>query len=154
MLPLAIQIRVEAPAERRSAPRHAVGLAVSGTIRAVVENISETGLALRTNAPLAVGDRFDVELPLAGMVPARVAWTEDELVGCEFAVPIGKAAVSAARLRSPFDAPEPAATALAVAGAASPPAPRYDLAIGVMLAFAAVAAMFIAAMMTAPFSTP
>jgi hypothetical protein len=151
MLPLATQIRVDLPdTERRRAPRHEMALPVGGPTRAVIENLSETGLALLTGAPLAVGTTFDIELPLAGTVAARVAWSEDGLFGCEFLQPIAHAAVSAARLRSPFE-PQPAPEAVTVAVPAIEP--RYGLAAGVMLAFALVAAMFIAAMLTAPFAS-
>jgi hypothetical protein len=152
MLPLATQIRLEHPdSERRRAPRHAVALAVAGPSRAVIDNLSESGLALVTNAPLSVGSTFDIELPLAGTVTARVAWSEEGLFGCEFQQPIARAAVSAARLRSPF---EPQASVVEAATVAVPElAPRPVLAVAVMLAFAAVAAMFVAALLTAPFAS-
>ncbi|MEO6153946.1 MAG: PilZ domain-containing protein [Croceibacterium sp.] len=153
MLPLATRIQVDAHAtERRSTHRHAVGLAVDGPNRAIVDNLSQTGLALQTNAALSIGDTFEIELPLVGTVLATVAWAEDGQFGCELAVPISKAAVSAARLRSPFDAPK---LSVSVTGGAAAPveAPsRYGMAIGVMAAFAAVAAMFVTALLTAPFA--
>ena len=150
MLPLATQIRLELPStERRRKPRHALALEVAGPTRAIIENISETGLALRTSGALLLGDTVEVELPVAGTVTARVAWAEDELFGCEFAEPIGKGAVSAARLRSPFDAPA-ADTQEVLAWTRLEAGPHYGVAMGVMLAFLLVAAMFIAAMMTAP----
>lgn len=151
MLPLATQIRVEvSSSERRRKPRHQLALEVSGPTRAVIENISETGLALRTQGALGLGDTVEVELPLAGTVTARVAWAEDELFGCEFVEPIGRAAVSAARLRSPFDTPASAGTHEVLVWTAPDGGARYGLAMGVMLACLLVAAMFIAAMMTAP----
>jgi hypothetical protein len=152
MLPLATQIRVEVPAsERRRARRHAMALPVQGPTRAVIENLSETGLALLTSAPLAVGSTFEVELPLAGTVTARVAWSEDGLFGCEFEQPVAHAAVSAARLRSPF---EPQSDVVSPSAVAAPDAaPRPVLTAAVMLAFAVVAAMFIAALLTAPFAS-
>ena len=155
MLPLATRIQVQDDtAERRRTRRHPLGLAVEHGGRAVVENLSETGLALQTDARLAVGDSFEIELPLSGAVVAVVAWAEDGVLGCEFATPISRAAVSAARLRSPFDAPE--ASVAAAQGGASlalpQPEPRYAVAMGVMAAFTAVAAMFVAAMLTAPFA--
>ncbi|MBV9560942.1 MAG: PilZ domain-containing protein [Bradyrhizobium sp.] len=150
MLPLATQIRLELPStERRRKPRHPLALEVSGPTRAIIENISETGLALRTSAVLLLGETVELELPIAGTVTARVAWAEDELFGCEFADPIGKGAVSAARLRSPFDAPAATAHEVLVWTRAEPHA-HYGVAMGVMLAFLLVAAMFVAAMMTAP----
>lgn len=152
MLPLATRIQFEASsAERRRQPRHALGLPVEGAIRAIVENISETGLALNTDAMLGAGDTFEIEIPVVGLVGARVAWAEDAMVGAEFLAPISRAAVSAARLRSPF---EPLAadadTPVMFSGTTLSDAPRYGLTIGVMCAFALVAAMFLAALLTAP----
>lgn len=154
MLPLATRITFEAPSvERRRQPRHSLGLPIEGAIRAVIENISETGLALNTDAPLSAGDTFEVELPIAGLVGARVAWAEDAMVGAEFLAPIPRAAVSAARLRSPFEPLPTDANAAAVTDAAPlASAQRYGVAIGVMCAFALVAAMFVAALLTAPFA--
>ena len=154
MLPLATRIQFEAPsAERRRRPRHALGLPVEGAIRAVIENISESGLALTTDAPLRVGNEFEFELPVAGVVSARVAWAEDAMVGAEFLTSISRAAVSAARLRSPFEPLPVGSEASPAASPAALPIRRYQLAIGVMGAFAVVVAMFLAALLTAPFAT-
>ena len=152
MLPLATRIQLEPETiDRRGSERHALGLPVAGAILAVVENISETGLALRTEAALALGDTFEVELPDDGAVAARVAWVDDGIVGGEFLVPLTRAAVSAARLRSPF---EPIATGpdtpVVYVGTGLPDTPRYGLAIGVMCAFVLVGAMFVVALLTAP----
>ena len=89
--------------------------------------------------------------PTTTDVPVRsVAWSEDGLFGCEFLQPIARAAVSAARLRSPFE-PQPDAASPSVV-AAPEVTPRPVVAAAVMLAFAVVAAMFVAALLTAPFA--
>jgi transcriptional regulator with XRE-family HTH domain len=88
-------------AARRTLRLEARGALGSGDAAAVlVHNVSATGLLLECEAPLAVGDSIDVELPHAGATSARVVWTSGKLSGCQFAAPISPAALSAAQLRS------------------------------------------------------
>lgn len=104
-------IRIEQPSEdRRRAPRRLLRLAVlgegdQGEAGAIVRNLSETGLLLETESPLAVGEGLSVELPQAGKVAAEVIWMRAPFYGCEFVRPVSRAAVSAALLRSPIDEP-------------------------------------------------
>ena len=150
MLPLVTQIHFhDIAVERRRGQRHPIGLPVGGEIRAVVEDISETGLALSSNRALGVADVFEIELPVAGKVCVTVIWAEGGMVGGEFLAPITRAAVSAARLRSPRAPAElPAVEPLIIVGSAWADAPPYGLTVGVAFATALVGAMFAAALLT------
>ena len=105
---LLAQIRTEPLAEeRRSRARRTLRLEsmVGPDGRAVIRNLSETGLLLETSEPLNVGEALAVELPEAGAVQAEVVWARAPFFGCEFARPVGRGSVSAALLRSPIDEP-------------------------------------------------
>ncbi|WP_082660362.1 helix-turn-helix domain-containing protein [Sphingopyxis sp. H050] len=94
--------------KRRSARRNAP-LLVRGTTRSgdaielLIHNISESGVLVESDAPLAIDERIDVELPHAGLVQARLVWKSGQLFGCQFDAPISPAAVSAAQLQSATD---------------------------------------------------
>ena len=92
-------------AARRSLRLEVEGSSVVGLSRAIVRNLSETGLLLESETALAVGEELLVELPQAGTVPARVVWARKPFFGCEFVRPVSRAAVSAALLKSPLDEP-------------------------------------------------
>ena len=77
--------------------------------RALLHNLSETGVLLETELPLRVGDRLRAELPHAGATDAIIVRARGSFFGCEFVSPISKAAVSAALLLSPARAPPQAA---------------------------------------------
>lgn len=64
-----------------------------------IHNISRTGMLIESDAPLAVDDRIDVELPHAGRVSTKLIWNSGLLFGCEFDNAISAAAISAAELR-------------------------------------------------------
>lgn len=68
-----------------------------------VHNISATGLLLETDAPLEAGEGLAIDLPLAGLTPARVIWSSGGLHGCAFDSPISSGVLSAAQLRSDVD---------------------------------------------------
>ncbi len=92
----------------RSKPRRTLRLdvhAVAGEagVSATIRNLSETGLLLETDPPLAVGDIFQIDLPLVGEQPAEIMWVEGRGHGCRFLDPIPKSAVSAAALLAPFE---------------------------------------------------
>lgn len=92
-------------AARRSLRLEVEGSTVVGQSRAIIRNLSETGLLLESETALAVGEELLVELPQAGAVPARVVWARRPFFGCEFVRPVSRAAVSAALLKSPLDEP-------------------------------------------------
>ena len=64
--------------------------------RAILLDLSETGLRMQCHAPPEVGEEFTVELPMAGPVTARIIWQNDLECGAEFTEAISRAAVSAA----------------------------------------------------------
>jgi hypothetical protein len=101
----------------RTAPRRKLNLAVQGTTalgipaNVLIHNLSTTGLLIETAADLSLGEVFEVEIPHAGATPTIVIWRSDRLFGCEFATPVGNAAISAALLRTPAVRPEAVALA-------------------------------------------
>ena len=54
----------------------------------LVVNISPSGLMLRSEAVVAVGDHIQVALPTAGEVAAAVRWALGGRIGCQFDAPI------------------------------------------------------------------
>jgi transcriptional regulator with XRE-family HTH domain len=87
------------------APRRRLQLTISGELASgeatsvVVRNISATGLLLESPVALAAGETITIELPEAGVIQARIVWNSGDLFGCQFAMPISAAALSAAMLR-------------------------------------------------------
>lgn len=110
MVPLVAEIRTEpAISDHRAAVRRTVRLGVpaysSGdATKALILNLSETGLLIETSIKLAVGETLQIDVPESSESTARVVWTEGLLVGCEFVVPVSKAAVIAAQLQTPIEA--------------------------------------------------
>lgn len=119
--------------------------------RVLILNLSESGVLIETAAVLTVGESFELELPQAGAVIARVIWQRGREFGCEFDTPVSKAAVSAALLRSP------------PSGQTAPanleewdhlPAPRdEDAQMLFLMAILFVTMLFVAALLVLPFST-
>lgn len=70
-----------------------------GEFEAVVHNISEFGLVMESDAPLAKGNPVDIKFPHSGAVGSNVAWVSGRLVGLDFAVPISRITLSAGRLQ-------------------------------------------------------
>ena len=143
--------------EQRGAVRRALRLEVAhevseGQSRAIVCNLSETGLLLQSSTALSVGEELTVHLPEAGAVPAKVVWTREPFYGCEFAQPVSRAAVSAALLKSPLDEPPvelispPDASWRLPAAELQPVRPRKssEAALALVLLGAAVAAFIVA----------
>lgn len=93
----------------RGHARHHLRLPVRSSVTAaggaLVHNLSETGLQIKTFDDLTVGEVIQVDLPEAGGRSAMVVWRSDQLFGCQFERPIAKGAVSASLLRSPPTAP-------------------------------------------------
>lgn len=99
--------RVEAQRQRSSSRLKLsldANLAGSGD-EVVIHDLSATGLLIETRANLRKNARIEVELPEVGATVATVVWRGGDFFGCEFARPIPKAALSAAVLRNPFEAP-------------------------------------------------
>lgn len=161
MLPLLADIHDPAPqAEARGAARRTLELAVASSGgNALIHNLSQTGLLIQTAAALAVGDRIEIDLPEVGPTPAHVIWTQREFVGCEFAAPVSRAAVSAALLKAvPETAPPLPAVARApwsdlaiVADAAPEAAASPALAAGLIVSLG-IAAALVVALLSFPFA--
>lgn len=153
--------------DARSAARRTLCLQVSAhassdVTAALIHNLSETGLLLETSADLQVGEMLQVDLPHAGATTALVIWNRDRFVGCEFASPVSRAAMSAALLRNPVF-PGPQSQTVPVADIA----PEYDnipleseeqgpgqtiLMFSLLLSLAIVLA-FVVALLSFPFSS-
>ena len=106
MLPRIAYISEVTEDERRGKTRRTVYLPAASDAsawgpRAVLLDLSETGLRLQCHAPPEVGEAITVDLPMVGQVEARVAWQSNGQCGAEFAQPVTKAVVSAAILSSP-----------------------------------------------------
>jgi hypothetical protein len=67
----------------------------------LIHNLSVTGFLIETSAELTCGEALEVDLPEGGPTPASVVWQRNGLYGCEFAVRVPAALVSAAVLRNP-----------------------------------------------------
>lgn len=66
---------------------------------ALILNISATGVLLQTTLHLAVDEVVRIDLAAAGHHAAKVVWTIDRMVGCQFLDPLPKASLSAALLQ-------------------------------------------------------
>ena len=92
------------PAEdRRRSVRRALKLGVVGAGNSepvTIHDLSLTGALLETSVPMLVGAIFEVELPNVGSVEASVIWNSGEYYGCQFALPITPATLSAAVLQA------------------------------------------------------
>ena len=158
-MPLLAEFRTDpAPRDRRRGSRRTLRLEVAdapGTAsgRAIVRNLSETGLLLETAEPLQNGDTLSVELPEAGAVVARVVWCRAPYFGCEFAAPVSRGSISAALLKSPVDEPVPMLAPAdtmwrlpePLAPFAATPAPETVVALALL---AAAVAAFVLALVT------
>ena len=94
----------DASSGKRRAARRKLQLEVQGAhatdiVTVMIHNISLTGMLIECDAPFAVGDMIDVDLPHAGTVATKLVWTSGQLFGCEFESPISPAALAAAQLR-------------------------------------------------------
>lgn len=68
-----------------------------------VRNMSENGLLLESSGLLPVGSTISLALADADEASAEVVWQNGNLYGCRFHIPISKATVNAAVLRSPIE---------------------------------------------------
>jgi hypothetical protein len=96
--------------DRRRSRRRRLQLRVGGTTTegdrapVVIHDISVTGLLLETSADLLIGETIEVDVPEGGPTSAIIMWNSGRYFGCQFEGRISAASVSAAVLRSPFDA--------------------------------------------------
>jgi hypothetical protein len=132
--------RVEA-AKQRSASRLKLtldsSLAGSGE-DVVIHDLSATGILIETSANLRRNARFEVDLPEVGATVATVVWRSGDFLGCQFAKPLPKAALSAALLRNPFQpvaVPKTAETIFEEAGEAADEDDRAPYAVRLRVIF-------------------
>ena len=92
-------------ADRRNAPRRKLAFdsrlttARSGS-HVIVLDLSRDGLMLHARDGLAVGEVFEVALPGAGAVEARIVWKRTTLYGCKFLSPVSRGTISAILLKA------------------------------------------------------
>lgn len=166
MLPLRAEIRTDTPiVDARSAARRTLRLEVSANpsddaATALIHNLSETGLLLETAAQLQIGELLQVDLPHAGTTTALVVWSRGSFIGCEFASPISKASVSAALLKSPAEREQPLARAVGSGETIDNDPVDWEQTLAArsvlfasLLVALLTAALFILALLRAPFST-
>ena len=103
-------------ANRRAHARRPLRLEVPGrtttrttthTTKALIHDLSPTGMLIETSADLSVDDVIALDIPEAGASPAKIVWSSGEFFGCQFTTRISTAAISAALLQTPFEAPSP-----------------------------------------------
>lgn len=70
-----------------------------GEFEVVVHNISEFGLVMEGDVPLATGNPVDVKLPHGGSAGSHVAWISGRLAGLDFAIPVSRLSLNTARLQ-------------------------------------------------------
>lgn len=88
-----------APRRQLRLPLHG-SKAGGGEVEALVHNISATGMLVESHVPLEIGEVIEVNLPHSGKTATKVIWVSGSLAGCEFAMPVSPATLSAAQLRS------------------------------------------------------
>jgi hypothetical protein len=103
-MPMVAYFEEREPAQdRRRSVRRALRLGsttVDSDELATIHDLSLTGALIETSVPMLVGATFEVELPNAGAVEASVVWNSGEYYGCQFALPISPATLSAALLQA------------------------------------------------------
>ena len=128
--------------------RHQLRLPIEGSIgnRAIMRDLSRTGLMLETSDALAVGETLEIDFHGTSAY-AHVVWREGTMVGCQFRQPISRSAISAALLQSPMVSQESPTWEEGIVGALarngadnfdrSRPVPGVRLVVLVTLAIAA-----------------
>ena len=102
----------------RSVPRSEMSLSVTlhlvgeqAIIPAAIVNLSESGFLAEIPEGESLPEHVELNLPNAGRRRARVVWSTDRMAACNFATPLRKADISAARLKSDYREPASEATA-------------------------------------------
>lgn len=103
------------------------------SVDVLVHNLSLTGMLVECGVPIAVGETIEIDLPEAGPTSAAVLWKSGDFHGCQFDRPIPSAAISASRLRSPVEAPDPLDLAEIVPAPGLHPALRGAIVVGASL---------------------
>jgi hypothetical protein len=110
-MPMVAYFEERAPAaDRRRSVRRALRLGAGSAGEPVsIHDLSLSGALIETSVPMLVGATFEVELPHVGTIEASVIWNSGEYYGCQFALPISPAALSAALLQADVQPPADAA---------------------------------------------
>ena len=98
--------------DRRRTTRRALHLGAQtgdNAEAATILDLSLTGALIETSVPMLVGSTFEVDLPNSGPTEASVVWNSGEYYGCQFALPISPAVLSAALLQADSHPPANAA---------------------------------------------
>lgn len=96
------------PDEDRGSARYRLHLPITtehaetGTVSAIVRDLSNTGMLLATSAELPLGSQLLVEFPAVGTVLAEIVRRQDGLYGCEFRSHVPDSAVLETIRRSPI----------------------------------------------------
>ncbi|AKH41921.1 hypothetical protein FHS61_002548 [Altererythrobacter atlanticus] len=94
-------------AEERGFDRFSVRLglwAPEKANRALIYNLSQSGMLLRVERELVEGEQIRLRLPVHGLTRATVVRVEELYVyGCEFDVPISQSVISAALMEGGYD---------------------------------------------------
>lgn len=103
-MPMVAYFEEREPAtDRRRSARRALRLgAAAGEDRelATIHDLSLTGALIETAVPMLVGAAFEIDLPNVGPTEVNVVWNSGEYYGCQFALPIKPATLSAALLQA------------------------------------------------------
>lgn len=122
----------------------------------IIRDLSRTGLLIETDADFALGETFVLILPEIGAAPARIVRADGKRFGCEFLSPVPASAVSAALLKTPYDAGDEGVPRRAVAQSAdglyAPRPTRAFLLTAVTALFAAAILLVIIALASLTFS--
>lgn len=96
-----------AVAERRTVPRDELrleitlrGLDEGRTIPAAITNLSPAGFLAEIPAGVTLPEFLAADMPNSNSRKVQVVWSSGTLAGCNFLTPLGRADISAARLKS------------------------------------------------------
>lgn len=107
-LPRSDERRPVASDQARRAARFELAQKVHGPgTRTLILNLSETGLLIKSDARLKLGDTVHVSLPNVGETAAEVVRVNGDEYGCRLYIPISSATVSATALAAQYDLPTP-----------------------------------------------
>jgi hypothetical protein len=99
--------RTQTNLDRRSVPRSELALGITlhrrgeeEIVPAAIANLSVTGFLAEMPRGTRLPEYVEVDLPNAGRRTAQVVWQGGTTAGCNFTVPLSRADLSAARLKS------------------------------------------------------
>lgn len=102
------EAKIETSIDQRRHRRHTLLLEVethgseTASSKAIVHDISDTGLLIETQSILSIGEMIEVKLPHSAVMEAEIIWAGNHVYGCKFTQELSPAAISAARLGGHF----------------------------------------------------